>query len=207
MGSIASLFSSNPDPLGGKPAGDQSSTFANNLYLLGANQQQQQVAGPTGNANVGAATTSLGAAANYDLGVLSGDRSQILATQAPEISSLLSSYDAQRKAQGELNPRGGGRSAFLNEQPYKELGDVNKLVESARPEAAKNLTQVGEAQSYLGTQEQQVASADVQNSLNFLLGKAGVQLNYDQFNAQQQQALGSAAGGAAAQLLMLAAAG
>ena len=143
---------------------------------------------------------------NPTAGILSGDRSKILATEAPEISSLLSSYDAQRKAQGELQPRGGGRSAYLNEQPYKEAGDVNKLIERARPEAAKNLTQTSEAQSYLGQAEQGLALSDVQSSLQFLLGKAGIQLDSAKLQGEQGAAMGQAAGSTAAQLVMMAAA-
>lgn len=191
------------NPLGRTPSGNQASTFANNLALLGYNQGQADIANPLGTANATAASGNLAAAGNYDLGILSGDRSQILATEAPEISSLLSSYDAQRKAAGQLEPRGGGRSQDLNELQYKEAGDVNKLIEQARPEAAKNLTQVAGAQTYLGTSEQQLASQDVNNSLQFLLGKAGVQLDYSKFNAGQGQALGQAIGSALPGLITL----
>jgi hypothetical protein len=195
---------STANPLGGAPGTNPASSYDNNLYLLGENQQQaQNTAQPVGNQNVGAASTNLGAAANYDLGILSGDRSQILATEAPEISSLLSSYDAARKSAGQLTPRGGGRSAELNELPYKEAGDVNKLVESARPEAARNLTQIANSQALLGEGEQQIASNDVQSSLSFLLGKAGVQLNEAQLQSQQGQLLGQSVGAALPQLLTL----
>ena len=190
-------------PLGGAPYGDQSKTFANNLALLGYSQQQTDLANPVGNANVVGASGSLSTAANYDLGILSGDRSKVLATEAPEISSLLSSYDAARKSAGQLTPRGGGRSATLNELPYKEAGDVNKLVQQARPEAAKNLTQVAGAQTYLGTAEQSQASSDVNNSLQFLLGKAGVQLDQAKLQGEQGQALGASIGAAIPELMTL----
>jgi hypothetical protein len=166
-------------------------------------QAQANVANPVGNTNVLNASSNLDAAANYDLGILSGDRSKILATEAPEISSLLSSYDAARKSSGELAPRGGGRSAYLNELPYKEAGDVNKLVEQARPAAAKNLTETADAQAYLGESEQQTVANDVNSSLQFLLGKAGVQLNSAQLQGQQGAGIGQALGQALPQLLSL----
>ncbi len=190
-------------PLGGTPFGDQSNSFANNLSLLGYNQKQADFANPTGNASVTNASGNLATAANYDLGILSGDRSKVLATEAPEISSLLSSYDAARKSAGQLTPRGGGRSATLNELPYKEAGDVNKLVQEARPRAAKDLTGVAEAQTYLGGQEQNLAANDVNSSLQFLLGKAGVQLDQAKLRNESGQAIGQAIGEALPQLLTL----
>ena len=192
---------SSTDPLGsGEPSG---ASFANNLTLLGVNQEQNQFAGPAGNAGVQAAQSNLNTAANYDLGILSGDRSKILATEAPEIGSILSSYDTARRAAGELTPRGGGRSETLNELPYKELGDVNKLIEKARPEAANDLSRVAGEQAVVGTSEQQLASSDVQNSLDFLLGKAGAQLNSAQLQGEQGASIGAALGQTAAQLIML----
>jgi hypothetical protein len=192
-------------PLGNAPYGDQSSTFSNNLYLLGQNQQQaQNVATPFGTENITGATQNLNQAAAYDTGILSGNRSTILSTEAPEIGSVLAQYDGARKAAAQLQPRGGGRSQILNELPYKEAGDVNKLIESARPEAAKNLSAVAGQQAALGTSEQQLASSDVQNSLDFLLGKAGVQLNWAEFNTAQGAQQGEQMGKAAAQLAMIA---
>lgn len=196
------LLAGGDKPLGDKPFGDQSSSYANNLYLLGQNQLQDKTAIPTGQQNVTSASSNLSQAANYESGILSGNRDTVLATEAPEISSLLSSYDSARKASAQLAPRGGGRSSYLNELPYKEAGDVNSLIQKARPEAAKALTQTANAQALLGESEQSLAGSDINSSLNFLLGKAGVQLNTQQLQGQQ----GQAAGQAAAQLLMLAAA-
>jgi hypothetical protein len=191
-------------PLGGTPYGDQSSSFANNLYLLGLNQAQQQFATPTGQQAVTDASANLSKAAQYDTGLLSGDQSTVLSTAAPEISSLLTSYDNSRKAAGELTPRGGGRSEILNELPYKEAGDVNKYIQQVRPQAAKDLTQVATAQDYLGLEQEQLASADVNNSLNFLLGKAGIQLDQAKLAGEQGQALGQSVGAAAQMALMAA---
>ena len=206
------------NPLGGAPGTNPASSFDNNLYLLGQNQQQNQgLLNPQGAANVTSASGNLDTAATqlknvaaYDTGILSGNRETVLATEAPEISSMLASYNQQRQAAGQLQPRGGGRSAFLNEQPYKELGDVNKLIESARPAAAKDLTSassaltgVANAESYLGTAEEQLAANNVSTSLNFLLGKSGVQLQ----SAQLTQQNGAALGASIAQLLPLLTAG
>jgi hypothetical protein len=195
---------SSTDPLGsGEPSGP---SFANNLTLLSYNNQQADTANKAGNTNVSNASGNLSAAANHDLGILSGDRSQVLAAEAPEISSLLSSYDSARKSTAELAPRGGGRSEQLNELPYKEAGDVNKLIETARPQAAKDLTQVAGEQTYLGTSEQGIAANDVNSSLSFLLGKADVQMNSSILQGQQGQQMGQALGQAIPQLLTMLAA-
>ena len=82
---------------------------------------------------------------------------------------------------------------------------MNKLVESARPEAAKNLTSVASAQSYLGEAEQSIAAQDVSSSLSFLLGKAGIQLDSAKLQGEQGAALGQSLGAALPQLLQAAA--
>jgi hypothetical protein len=181
------------DPLGGAPSGDQAGTFANNLSLLGYNQNQADVAGPLGNAEAGAAATNLGTVSNYDNSILSGNRTTVLSAEAPEIGSILSGYDTARKASAELAPRGGGRSASLNELPYKEAGDVNKQIEKARPQAAQQLTQVAGEQAGLGTAEQGIAASDVNSSLDFLLGKAGAQLDWANLDIAQGQQIGQLA--------------
>jgi hypothetical protein len=187
----------------GAPYGDQSSSFSNNEYLLGVNQAQQQQATPLGQQNITGATQNLAQAGKYQSDILSGNRETVLGAQAPEISSLLTSYDTARKSAGQLTPRGGGRSQILNELPYQEAGQVNQVIQKARPEAAKGLTQTAEAQGYIGATEQQIAAADVSNSLQFLLGKSAQQLNWAQFDAQQSAALGQAIGQAIPQLLAL----
>jgi hypothetical protein len=193
---------SSSNPLGsGEPSGPSG---ANNLTLLGYNQNQIVGSTNTGNELINSAQQGLGAAQNYEEGVLSGNRSDILATEAPEISSLLTSYDSTRKAEAQLQPRGGGRSADLNELPYKELGDVNKLIQTARPEAAKELTSTASAEGYLGSSEEALAASDVNTSLNFLLGKAGVQLDSAKLQSQEGQQLGQAIGTALPQLLLAA---
>jgi hypothetical protein len=188
----------------GEPSGP---TGANNLTLLGYNQDQIVGTQAVGNSLVSSAESGLGDVQNYETQILSGNRGDILSAEAPEISSLLTSYDSQRKAQAELQPRGGGRSATLNEQPYKELGDVNKLIESARPQAAQQLTQTASAEGYLGAEEQGIAANDVSTSLNFLLGKTEVQIDAAKFQGEQGQALGNSIGAAIPELLALAGGG
>jgi len=196
---------SSSNPLGsGESNANNGQNFSNNLYLLGQNQQQYAATEGSGTSLINSAQQGLGAAQNYEEGVLSGNRSDILATEAPEISSLLTSYDSTRKAEAQLQPRGGGRSADLNELPYKELGDVNKLIQTARPEAAKELTSTASAEGYLGSSEEALAASDVNTSLNFLLGKAGVQLDSAKLQSQEGQQLGQAIGTALPQLLLAA---
>ena len=192
------------DPLGGTPYGDLSSSYLNNAYLIsGPVQQQSEFAGQVGNQNVVQASANLSDAANYDLGVLSGNRGTVLATEAPEIGSILSSYDTARKAAGELTPRGGGRSATLNELPYKEAGDINKQIEQARPQAAQNLSDVAGKQAALGSTEQNLSQSDMSTTLDFLLGKSANQLDWTKFDTANGAALGQSIGSAAAQLLSL----
>jgi len=195
------------NPLGGRAYGDQSQSWNNNLFLLGQLQNQTGVTTPTGATNVENATGNLGQAAQYESQILSGDRSTVLSAAQPELSSLLSSYDSARRAAGQLQPRGGGRSQILNELPFREAGAANELIQRVRPQAAKELTATASAQGYLGAEEQSLSQQAISTSLSFLLGKAGIQLDSARLQGEQGQALGAAIGQAIPQLLQLLTAG
>lgn len=172
----------------------QPGSWGNPWADVGALQtQSEQFLGPQGQQNLTGGQRNLGSVANYDLGILSGNRNQILATESPEISSLLADYDRTRKAASQLQPRGGGRSALLNELPYKQVGDVNQLIQQARPRAAQQLAGVGAEQASIGLSEQELFSQNVGTTLSYLLGKGGLDLEKQQLNGQLGQAIGQAA--------------
>ena len=177
----------------------QASSFNNDQYLLGQYQQDQNFADPLISSLLPSSQQGLSTAAAYDTSLLSGNRDTTLAAVQPQVSSILAQYDVTKQANATLNPRGGGRAETDAQLPYKAAGDVQKLLQTVRPEAAKNLTQVSTEQGLLGQQEQQIANQDVTSSLNYLLGKDYYTLSKKEANSQAGglfgQGIGSILGG------------
>jgi len=143
---------------GGSVAGTQDTgAFGNALYNRKDPRRKEQFIGDI--ASVGgigalqAGGSLLAQPAKYYSDILSGDRQKMLEAQAPEVSNIMSGYNAARKAGSEFTPRGGGRVQSLEEAPYKEAGDVTRLLEQSRPGAAQALTQISGLLSDLGISE------------------------------------------------------
>lgn len=117
------------------------------------------------------AKESLEPAANFWRGLLSGDRNAIMRAIAPEASTVLSQYDTARKTMAELAPRGGGRAESMAEMEWQKAGDLNRLIQRARPEAARELTAIGAQQAGVGENLLSMAGGSFGQQLNYLLAK------------------------------------
>lgn len=103
--------------------------------------------------NLPKAASTLQAPLDFFQKLLKGDRTAVMGAFAPEISSLTSLYDTGRKTAEEFAPRGGGRGAALEELPFKEAGDIEKLVAGARQEGATGVANIGAMLGQLGLGE------------------------------------------------------
>lgn len=106
-----------------------------------------------GKSDLGTGEKMLQAPANFWQTLLSGDRTAMTSTLAPEISTVSSQYQAARKAASEFSPRGGGRTSDLSESRFKEGGDIQKLFEQGRVTAADKVTDISKIYSALGLSE------------------------------------------------------
>lgn len=93
--------------------------------------------------------SSLPDVTNFFKALLSGDSTTVMKAIGPEVSTLTSEYESAGKASAEFAPRGGGRTASLEEAPFTEAADITKLVEGAQTEGATGLLEIDQLLSQL----------------------------------------------------------
>jgi hypothetical protein len=100
---------------------------------------------PQGQNLIGMGTSSYQPVLNYWSSLLSGNRGQAASALSPEISRIGQGYKAATDASASLMPRGGTSAEFNAELPYQQQRDVSSLLQTARPQAATNLFNTGNA--------------------------------------------------------------
>lgn len=134
-------------------------------------------ANPLLRASTGATTT----AQNYLKSLLGGKQSAMEAA-APEVNTILSQYDTAKRQLGQMAPRGGGTNATLAELPFRESGDITKLLAGERSNAAEGLARLGLGEGGLASSLLPRDTGAGSSLLNYALGHS----------AQQGQTLGEA---------------
>jgi Trp operon repressor len=105
---------------------------------------------PFGQKSMAAGQEGLESAMQFFKRLTSGDQGDITRAVAPGVNTIVSQYDAARKAISEFGARGGGRNEMLAELPFRQAGDIAKLVQGAQLEGAKQLPQVASLLSQQG---------------------------------------------------------
>ena len=105
---------------------------------------------PFGQKSMAAGQEGLESAMQFFKRLTSGDQGDIARAVAPGVNTIVSQYDAARKATAEFGARGGGRNEMLAELPFRQAGDIAKLVQGAQLEGAKQLPQVASLLSQQG---------------------------------------------------------
>lgn len=99
---------------------------------------------PRAKSLLGLSEESYGPVSRYYGDILSGNRGKVFASMQPDIARINEGYDANLNAVSNLLPRGGGRSAFFTEAPYRRTSDITSLLQTARPKAAEGLLNLGQ---------------------------------------------------------------
>ncbi|HXP82559.1 MAG TPA: hypothetical protein VN976_21855 [Verrucomicrobiae bacterium] len=113
----------------------------------------------------------------------------------PAISSLTSQYENAAVAGNEFAPRGGGRTAALENAPFEEAGKIGNLVASEQVAGAEGLTSV----------DQLLAGLTTGSAANASSSNIYQQEILQQQQQQQQQAGASLGSGIGALIALLAA--
>lgn len=111
--------------------------------------------------------------------LLSGDRTQMMQAEAPEIQNISDLYSQQKKNISMFTPQGGGQTAALTEAPFQQARDVGTLLEKARPQAAQALQSIAGQEAAMsgqvtseGLQAGGLSLNAVSDQINALLGKS-----------------------------------
>ncbi len=166
--------------LGNQIAGGDSGPAAPTPQQTAANT----LALDTATKNLGDARSTLQLPLDYWSKILSGNQGAALTAMAPQVNTITSQYDGALRAMNQLAPRGGGRNAGMQDLAFRKAGDITNLINSARPVAAGNVSDIGTRIGNLGTPALSIASSGANSA-------AGTGLTQEQINNQQNATLGT----------------
>jgi len=153
-----------------------------------------QSVGTAGQNIISTGLSDLSTAGGYFKNILSGNRPAVLQAVAPEVSMVRSQSDAQkRQLAASGTARGGGVSASSQQRESNVMSEVDKLLFGVRPEAAKGVAGVGEAEAKIGLGETAtgLSAGQLASGTAAELGSLGTAAR--QTDLQQQNLLGAGA--------------
>lgn len=96
--------------------------------------------------------------------LVSGDTNAIMGLLQPQISSLSQQYAQAETASAEFAPRGGGRTAAVEEAPFQEANQISTLVNTERQNAVGEAGQLGLGELSGGTTAAATASSSLETA-------------------------------------------
>lgn len=90
--------------------------------------------------------------------ILSGDRNAMSSVLGPENDTIAARDALATRNLSEFAPRGGRRTLMLGDQPFQTATDYNKTLLSLRPQAAGQVTSLGQILAQLGLGEQSAST-------------------------------------------------
>jgi len=169
-------------------------TFGQGQQGYGAGQKTLEGAIPT----LKQSLQGLAAPEQYYQNLLSGDKAAMESAVAPETSSILDQYRGKRSQMAKLGPRGGGTNEAIAGSQFGQAGDVAKVLQTVRPQAAqgaqgvsqaratigKGIADVGATQGELGLKESGQGLQQLSDALQGLLQRRGQNFGVDTANRQ-----------------------
>jgi hypothetical protein len=123
----------------------------------------------TGQTAFGAGLQDFQPAQQYWQDILSGNKSEMESAIAPEKSSILDQYRAKRRSRAQLASRSGGTNEAETAAGYSEAGDVSKLLQTLRPQAAKESSDIAGKIASLGLSESGIGNEQIFQALSAAL--------------------------------------
>jgi hypothetical protein len=126
--------------------------------------------------------------------LLSGDKKAVAEATEPERYSIGKAFQAGRQAIA-MGPRGGGTSSALAESRFEEAGQIGRLIQGQRAEAAKSLAETGMKQAELGLRDIQTAEQSLTSIFESLLsGQVAIRTGQKNVLGEIGKAVGSIIG-------------
>ena len=135
------------------------------LNSMGSLQNQGRSLGTSGAGTLASGTQSMQSLMNQLQKIMGGGQAGLEAV-APEVNTVASQYQGARKAAAELSPRGGGRTSTLANQPFAEMGDIQKMMFGEQSRARGQAGSLAGQMANLGLNEESLASTDFGNVAN-----------------------------------------
>ncbi len=151
--------------------------------LTTATNNLQSLAGYSGNQG----EKNANAASNYNLGILSGDPTQVAQTLAPEIKANQDMAQQNKNTVAQFGNRGGGMNSVMAGLDDATRGKLISLMGQLRQGAAGQLGSMGLAQTGQATQQNmgagQLSQQQLENMMNSIFGKSAADLTSTALNA------------------------
>jgi hypothetical protein len=164
-GTIQSLFETTkkaaPAGKGTVSTGDESLNYAWGMDKILGMQGENILAG-------GVDTTSK--SKDYWGAILGGDKKKLAEATEPERYSIGKAFQAGRQAIS-MGGRGGGTSSALAESRFEEAGQIGRLVEGQRADAAKSLADVGLKEEQIGLSAEMSAEQSLTSIFETIFSK------------------------------------
>jgi hypothetical protein len=157
-------------------------------------QKQAGSAQAEGEASSAMGNEALAPALKYLSSLLGSDPQALLAATQPERGRVIDQYDAARKAVENFNPRGGGATSALASSRFQQASSLADITSSARRNAVASEAELGTSLKSLGLDAQKLASSDINDVINAVLGQQKLNVEKRGQNAQLAGGLGEAAG-------------
>jgi hypothetical protein len=162
------------------PPGTGGNTMTNFLQSLqGVLSNQGQSVTQSGQQIFGQGVQDFAPAQSYWNSILSGNKSEMESAIAPEKADILSQYRARRKQLAATGARSGGTNEATAESEYSQAGEIAKLLQQLRPQAAKESAGIAGEKAKLGLAESGFGLESTSAGLNAALAQRGQ-------NVQQQ---------------------
>jgi hypothetical protein len=151
--------------------GNSATNFLQSLEGVLSNQGQGTFG--QGQANYSAGVQDFAPAQDYWQSILSGNKAEMESAIAPEKSDILSQYRARRKQLAATGARSGGTNEATAQSEYSQAGDVAKLLQRLRPQAAEESAGIAGELAKLGLGETAAGAGETQTALNAALAQRG----------------------------------
>lgn len=135
------------------------------LSTSGSLQTQGNALGKAGAGTLASGTQGMQSVMNQLQKIMGGGQAGLEAV-APEVNTVASQYQGARKAAAELSPRGGGRTSTLANEPFAEMGDIQKMMFGEQSKARGQAGSLAGQMASLGLNEESLASTDWGNVAN-----------------------------------------
>lgn len=185
--------------------GQSSQEKSNDKQVQGITQSQQDLASTSSGRSDKAFKwfkETAKPAKDFWTSILEGDRSKIMETLGPEISTIKDTYAGERNSNTSLTPRSGMRASGYSDSADKEAGQIGDTVLKARPTAAQQLMSLAELFGSTSMGETSQALGAYNNASSNLFGLNNEAMQNRQTQAQFWGGLGQSAGGIAGQFLL-----
>ena len=154
------------DPFGILPGGSSADTDRKyELGSMGGLKAQGDALGKSGAGTLASGTQGMQSVMNQLQKIMGGGQAGLEAV-APEVNTVASQYQGARKAAAELSPRGGGRTSTLANEPFAEMGDIQKMMFGEQGKARGQAGALAGQMANLGINEESLASTDWGNVAN-----------------------------------------